>query len=110
MNEHTPPHSLVPSQVDITATKLGNTAELGRQLQAFSAAQGSGYKLDQDADGRLVVVAPDGQRLAFAGTEVLMQVLDGRLPAFAEELRSSQIDIARLLRGMDRQLEDPREW
>jgi large repetitive protein len=97
-------------QPDTERLRSGDLDGLGGYLRHFGQAGGENYVLGTDAAGRLVVQLPDGQRLAFPGTETLVQALAGRLVAFTEELRMSQVDIDRLLRGLERQLEDHKAW
>ncbi len=85
-------------------------AELARLLQAFGGPQGQAYQLEQSADGRIVVVTPDGERVSFAGTELLARAIAGRFNAFAEELRMQQVDIDRVLGAMERQRIDEPAW
>ncbi|MGL5362380.1 MAG: hypothetical protein ACRDBH_05835, partial [Bosea sp. (in: a-proteobacteria)] len=93
------------------AEPANNTHErLEQLLRQFAGPGGEALKLEQDSSGRLMVMMPDGSSVTFPGTEALAQAIAGRLGAFVEELRMSQIDISRILRGLERQVQDNKTW
>ncbi|MGL4634882.1 MAG: Ig-like domain-containing protein, partial [Beijerinckiaceae bacterium] len=83
---------------------------LAKLMGQFASAQGPQFRIEQDASNRLIIILPNGEKFVFAGTQLLVQALAGRLTAFAEELRAGQVDIDRVLQGLERQQVDQKNW